>query len=464
MEEALHKMSNYISNLAKEIDAKNQMLDYMESRCDELSTDLSKATNENDKLQEEMEVKNQKLEEMENRLNELATAPSNAMDKNSKLRQEMEVKNLKLEEMENRFNELSVALVKATDEKDKNKFNELSTALSNATDENCKLRQEMEVKNQKLEKMQNRFNELSVALVKATDEKDKLHQYYLEEMRKMQSIAYDHSFRLYQENKKLKCDVEYQRKELEERARDLERREARIYLEMHYATFAKGQLKRLLNTMEESYLGLKHSEGDANFKMQRELEDLTKELKEKANEVDYREDLYRDLLVVERKKNDELQEAHKALIDGFEHFMSHNRATIGIKRMGELDEKPFRDVCLQKLPKGELDVNSVQLCSLWQEQIKNSEWHPFKIRSADGNLHVQEINENDEKLLNLKHEWGEKVYDAVTRALLEVNEYNASGRYAVSELWNFKEERKASLREAIEYILKQLKTHKRRRS
>ncbi|KAF9589853.1 hypothetical protein IFM89_028788, partial [Coptis chinensis] len=121
--------------------------------------------------------------------------------------------------------------------------------------------------------------------------------------------------------------------------------------------------------------------------MQRELEDLTNELKEKANEVDYREDLYRDLMVVERNKNDELQEAHKALIDGFEHFMSHNRATIGIKRMGELDEKPFRDVCLQKLPKGELDVNSVQLCSLWQEQIKNSEWHPFKIRSADGNLH-----------------------------------------------------------------------------
>ncbi|KAF5183830.1 factor of DNA methylation 1-like [Thalictrum thalictroides] len=77
------------------------------------------------------------------------------------------------------------------------------------------------------------------------------------------------------------------------------------------------------------------------------------------------------------------------------------------------------------------------------------------------------IDENDEKLTALKFEWGETVYDAVSMALSEVNEYNASGRYAVSELWNFKEERKASLKEVIQYILKQLKSlkgSKRRRS
>jgi hypothetical protein len=46
--------------------------------------------------------------------------------------------------------------------------------------------------------------------------------------------------------------------------------------------------------------------------------------------------------------------------------------------------------------------------------------------------------------------------------LLEINEYNASGRFPVSELWNNKENRKASITEAIHHILKQLKAQKHR--
>lgn len=78
---------------------------------------------------------------------------------------------------------------------------------------------------------------------------------------------------------------------------------------------------------------------------------------------------------------------------------------------------------------------------------------------------VQEIvNEEDEQLRNLKQEWGEEIYEAVVTALKEVNEYNASGRYIVSELWNFKENRKASLKEVIAYIVKNIKTTKRKRA
>jgi hypothetical protein len=46
--------------------------------------------------------------------------------------------------------------------------------------------------------------------------------------------------------------------------------------------------------------------------------------------------------------------------------------------------------------------------------------------------------------------------------LLEINEYNASGCFPVSELWNNKENRKASITEAIHHILKQLKAQKHR--
>ncbi|KAL9666958.1 hypothetical protein QQ045_001302 [Rhodiola kirilowii] len=73
------------------------------------------------------------------------------------------------------------------------------------------------------------------------------------------------------------------------------------------------------------------------------------------------------------------------------------------------------------------------------------------------------INEEDEKLSDLKKEWVVEICSAVTTALKEMNEYNPSGRYIVSELWNYKEGRKASLKEAIAYILRNLKTLKRKR-
>ncbi|KAI3952356.1 hypothetical protein MKX01_005223, partial [Papaver californicum] len=55
-----------------------------------------------------------------------------------------------------------------------------------------------------------------------------------------------------------------------------------------------------------------------------------------------------------------------------------------------------------------------------------------------------EINEKDEKFSGLRNDMGDEV---LANALLELNEYNGSGRYIVPELWNFKEERRATLKE-----------------
>jgi hypothetical protein len=65
--------------------------------------------------------------------------------------------------------------------------------------------------------------------------------------------------------------------------------------------------------------------------------------------------------------------------------------------------------------------------------------------------------------VSLKKQLGEEVVKAVTTVLLEINEYNPSGSYVVSELWNNKENRKARMGEVVEHILKRWKVSKRKR-
>lgn len=74
------------------------------------------------------------------------------------------------------------------------------------------------------------------------------------------------------------------------------------------------------------------------------------------------------------------------------------------------------------------------------------------------------VDEEDEQLKKLKGEWGEEVHNAVKTALEEMNEYNGSGRYTTPELWNFKEGRKATLKEVITFISNDIKSLKRKRT
>lgn len=72
--------------------------------------------------------------------------------------------------------------------------------------------------------------------------------------------------------------------------------------------------------------------------------------------------------------------------------MLSGRTNIGIKRMGEIDQKPFHNTCKQRFPTDEAVLKSSILCSEWQENLKKPKWHPFKVITVDGNSRVSFLN------------------------------------------------------------------------
>ena len=57
---------------------------------------------------------------------------------------------------------------------------------------------------------------------------------------------------------------------------------------------------------------------------------------------------------------------------------------IGIKRMGQLDEKPFHHACKRKYRDDDPEGKGARLFSSWQKELKNKSWNPFTTILVDG--------------------------------------------------------------------------------
>ncbi|XP_041001106.1 factor of DNA methylation 1 [Juglans microcarpa x Juglans regia] len=375
------------------------------------------------------------------------------------------------------------------------------------------LANEIDITIENLNELQYKYNEKTMSLSRILVEKDKLHSAFLEETRKMQRLARDNVRRIFEEQEKLNYELEAKKKKLDSWSKELNKREALTELErqkldedlkkhdvrnnsLQLASMEQKkadenvlrlveeqkrekeealnkilQLEKQLDDKQKLEMEIeeikgklqvmKHLGDEDDAAIQKKMEEMNDELKEKFEDLNDMESMNQVLITKERESNDELQEARKQLIAGLMDMLS-GRTNIGIKRMGEIDQKPFQNTCKQRFSLEEANFQASTLCSLWEENLKDPNWHPFKVVVINGT--AQEfVNEEDEKLRNLKQEWGDDIYTAVIIALKEINEYNPSGRYVISELWNFKEERKATLKEVISYIMKNIKTLKRKR-
>ncbi|XP_059455893.1 protein INVOLVED IN DE NOVO 2 [Corylus avellana] len=360
----------------------------------------------------------------------------------------------------------------------------------------------IELKNRHLKEMEERCSETSVSVSNLMEEIDTLVQSYTEDLRKVQLSARDHFQRIFNDHEKIKLQLESQKKELEMRGIELEKRDAQSESErrllaeeieknaiknsslqlasleqqkadenvLKLAEDQKRQKEKLHNRIIqlekqldakqaleleiEQLRGqlnvMKHMGDDGDVEVLQKVEAILKQLREREGELEDLEDLNQTLIVKERKSNDELQEARKELISGLKEMV--RRTCIGVKRMGALDNKPFHEAMKRKYSEEEADMRASELCSLWEEYLKDPDWHPFKVTTIEGK-HQQAIDDEDEKLKGLRNELGDEVYKAVTTALMEINDYNPSGRYIISELWNYSEGRRATLQEGVTLLL-----------
>ncbi|GLT41179.1 hypothetical protein SLA2020_152630 [Shorea laevis] len=375
------------------------------------------------------------------------------------------------------------------------------------------LANKIDLTNEDLNQLQYKYNEKNMTLSRMVEEKDKLHLAFLEETRKVQRHARDSVRRVLDEQEKLNYELEAKKKKLDNWSKELNKREVltererqkldeekkknddrnsslelasleqqkadknfltlieeqkrekeeylKKILQLEKQLDAKQKLEMEITELKGKLQVMKHL-GKDDAAVQDKMKEMNDELEQKIEDLQEMESMNQALLKKERQSNDELQEARKELIAGFGDLLGA-RTNIGLKRMGDIDQKPFQNTCKQRFSLDEAMFQASTLCTLWQDKLKNAEWHPFKIISVGGN-HQEILDGEDEQLQNLKLDWGDEIYFAVVTALKELNEYNPSGRYIISELWNFKEERKATLKEVVAYIVKNIKSLKRKRN
>ncbi|KAG6526666.1 factor of DNA methylation 1-like isoform X1 [Zingiber officinale] len=340
---------------------------------------------------------------------------------------------------------------------------------------------QINVKNQQLHDWEVRNNKINLIIHQLMYEKDKLHRAYNDEMGNLQRTARDTTRKIFEENEKLKAELELTRKEVESQSKKLEAQnedrrkklddeKQKVEVAAMLQKETEEEVLRLIEKQkkekEAALARVLQLEKEIDHKQQLELEienlqwnlKMEQKLEREREEL---ESLNNTLIKKERESNDELQAARKELLTGLEDLLT-GHTLIGIKRMGELDVKAFQNVARKKFKSEEADIKAAELCSSWQEEMKNPSWHPFKIVVTNGK-EEEFLVEDDPKLKKLWIEYGDDVCNAVKTALQELNEYCPTGKYVVPELWNFKVGRKATMKEIVRCIMKHWKSSMRTR-
>ncbi|KAF9590041.1 hypothetical protein IFM89_030191 [Coptis chinensis] len=330
-------------------------------------------------------------------------------------------------------------------DEDERKTSQLVSSLSNVISE----------KEKNINVMKFKVQETSSSLHKVMEEKEKLVNIYNEEITNMQLHTQNHLKMIFHEHEKWRLQLESQRNELEVCGRELKMREVQSESERRKLTDEKIKNSRRNESLQmadmaqkiadENVLRLVEAQkhiGSEDLDVLKKMKVMTENLEEKEEELEDLKDIQAALKAKEQKSNAELEEAREELIKDYATIKLMVAcylilARIGLKNIGHLDIKPFRDACKRKYFGKEADEKAIELCSLWDGYLRNPEWHPYKVVKVEGGdqanfpdsvklfpVKLVLVNDQDEKLKDLKNELGGDVYDAVATALLEIKDYN----------------------------------------
>ncbi|CAM8894291.1 unnamed protein product [Rhodiola kirilowii] len=383
---------------------------------------------------------------------------------------------------------------------DQRKTNKLVLNLTNTLENKAVHVKEIENKCMEIE---NEYKETALSLKQIMAQKDKMIEAYNDAMSEMEQKRRDQYKNILLEHEMRREKLAAKKKDLIQKEKTLDKLEAqyesekekilrekemndRAALEQDQADekvlILAAEQKREMEAMHKKILELeskldakqaleleiKQLEGSQrvmgeNAEVTKKIEALKEELEEKNEELDSINELNQMLINKERSSNDELQNARHELIRALKDLPSQSRSLIGVKRMGELDGRVFHAATKRKFSAEEAEEKAAELCSYWEDKLKDPMWHPFKIITVNGK-EMEVFNDEDELLKQVRDEVGEEAWEAVKTALGELNKYNPSGRYPIPELWHRMENRRASLKEGAAFILRQFRLHKSKRT
>ncbi|MCL7033046.1 hypothetical protein MKW94_023680, partial [Papaver nudicaule] len=145
---------------------------------------------------------------------------------------------------------------------------------------------------------------------------------------------------------------------------------------------AKQDLQLEIERLKGNLNVLKHIGGDEDEAFNKKMDEMSKKLEDKEGELESLKDLNHALVFMQRKSNDELQEGRQELIEGL--IEMSGRALIGVKRIGEFDNKPFHDAWKRKYGNSD-SVQATLMCTTWEEFLRDPNWHPYKIIKVGNN-------------------------------------------------------------------------------